>query len=450
MVESDTARGLLDDTRSLLAGEEWIKLVTFVGSLHPADIAELALLLDGDERRAFIEHLPRPILGQVFEFAESTDLEELVRTTDVSALAEALAEVDVDVVADVLQELEPDERADTLAALGRPEGLEDLLEYEEESAGGIMSRGFVALQESLTVQQAIDYLRAAKPSSSETYYLYVVDAAQRLVGTLGIRDLLVSPPQTPLLDIANRNIRWVTTETDQEEAARTLQRYNLLALPVVNDSQELVGVTLAADLIDVLAEEATEDMYRMVGVDVEERVFAPVRTSVQRRLPWLLVNTVTAFIGAAVVSLFDETLAKVTLLAFFMPIVAGQGGNAGTQTATIAVRSIALGDLRVTDIVRASRKEIMVGMANGVAVGLAAGLASFAWQQNVALSLVLSAALVLTITVATLNGILIPLGLKAINVDPALATNIFVTMSTDILGFFFFLGLATLAINQIA
>jgi len=205
----------------------------------------------------------------------------------------------------------------------------------------------------------------------------------------------------------------------------------------------------ADDLIDVLQEEATEDMYRMVGLDEDERVFSPVRTSVRRRLPWMLVNLLTAFVAAATVGLFDETIGKAAVLALFMPVVAGMGGNAGTQTATIAVRSIALGDLDVRDVFRACRKEIMVAMANGLAIGVAAGIGAYIWKQNDALSLVIAAALFLNICAATMGGVLIPLGLKAVRVDPALAANIFVTTVTDVMGFVFFLGLASIAIEQI-
>jgi magnesium transporter len=205
----------------------------------------------------------------------------------------------------------------------------------------------------------------------------------------------------------------------------------------------------ADDLIDVLQEEATEDMYRMVGLGEDERVFSPVRTSVRRRIPWMAVNLVTAFMAAATVGIFDGSIERAAILALFMPVVAGQGGNAGTQTATIAVRSIALGDLDVSDILRACKKEILVAVANGFVIGMLAALASYAWKQNEALSLVLGAALFLNICAATMAGVLIPLGLKSVRVDPALASNIFVTMITDIMGFFFFLGIATIAISRI-
>jgi magnesium transporter len=259
----------------------------------------------------------------------------------------------------------------------------------------------------------------------------------------------VSAPRTTLAEITTRDVHAVTTGIDQEEAALLLQKYNLLAIPVVDDEGHLEGIMTADDLIDVLQEEATEDMYLMAGVGEDERVFSPVTTSVRRRLPWMMANLVTAFVAAGVVGLFDSALSKAAVLAYFMPVVAGMGGNAGTQTATIAVRSIALGDLDVSDIFRACRKEILVAIMNGLAIGLVAALGAYVWQRNESLSLVLFAALFLNICAATMGGILIPLGLKAAKVDPALAANIFVTTITDVMGFIFFLGIASLAIDRI-
>jgi magnesium transporter len=447
--EDVAAREVLDDARALAASGEWAKLVALVTSLHPADLAELVLDLSEDDRRQLLDHLPTDIVGQLFEYAEDDELRNLIRSVGVEDLPAVLEEVDDDVVADVIQQLEPSEREETLAALDRGEEVAELLQYGDESAGGLMSRGFVALNEAISVQQAIDYLRVLRPPSERAYYLYVLDNERRLQGTVSIRDLIVSSPRTTLGEITQRDVHAVTTGTDQEEAARLLQRYNLMAVPVVDEEGHLEGVMTADDLIDVLQEEATEDMYRMVGLDEDERIFSPVATSVRRRIPWMLVNLITAFGAAATVGLFDSAISKAAVLALFMPVVAGQGGNAGTQTATIAVRSIALGDLYVRDVFRACRKEILVAMANGLTIGLIAALASYAWKQNEALSLVLGLALFLNICAATMGGVLIPLGLKAVKVDPALAANIFVTTITDIMGFVFFLGIATLAINRI-
>ncbi|MDZ7728947.1 MAG: CBS domain-containing protein [Dehalococcoidia bacterium] len=263
MAETATPRELLEDVRSLLESGEYTKLVALVTSQHAADINELALELEDEVRQDLVSHLPADVVGQMLEFAEASELSALVRATPVAMLPQVLATVDDDVVADALQELDEDDREATLRGLDAEKDIQGLLEYEEQSAGGIMSRGFVALDESMSVQQAIDYLRAAQPSSTQTYYLYVVDSGQHLLGNLNIRDLLVSAPYTRLGDITNRDIHEVTTETDQEEAARLLQRYNLLAVPVVDDGGRMVGVTLAEDLIDVVREEATEDMYRI-------------------------------------------------------------------------------------------------------------------------------------------------------------------------------------------
>ena len=449
MPDETAAREVLEDARSLAHAGEWAKLVALVTSLHPADLAELVLDLSEADRRALLAHLPTDVVGQLFEFVEDDELRDLIRGVGVRDLPAVLEEVEDDVAADVIQQLDPGQQAETLAQLDRGDEVAELLQYRDESAGGLMSRGFVALNEDISVQQAIDYLRVLRPPADRVYYLYVVDTAGRLQGTVSIRDLIVSSPRTPLAEITQRDVHAVTANTDQEEAARTLQKYNLLAIPVVDAEGLLEGVMTADDLIDVLQEEATEDMYRMVGLDEDERVFSPVRTSVRRRLPWMLVNLLTAFVAAATVGLFDETIGKAAVLALFMPVVAGMGGNAGTQTATIAVRSIALGDLDVRDVFRACRKEIMVAMANGLAIGVAAGIGAYIWKQNDALSLVIAAALFLNICAATMGGVLIPLGLKAVRVDPALAANIFVTTVTDVMGFVFFLGLASIAIEQI-
>ena len=449
MADEDVVRDLLDDARTLIDNGEWAKSVALLTALHPADLADLVLSLSVDDRATLLGHLPTDITGQLFEYAEDDELRSLIEGVGVEDLAAVLEETADDVAADVIRRLEPDEQQETLLALDREE-VTELVQYSDESAGGIMTGGFVAFPEGMTVGGAIEQLRRVQPPSDEAYYLYVIDDHRRLLGTVSLRDLIVSTPATPLSEITNRDVHAVSTGTDQEEVARALGRYNLLAVPVVDEEGRLQGVTTADDIIDVLQEEATEDMFRMAGVDSDERVFSTVRQSVRRRLPWMLVNLVTAFIAAATVSLFDATLAKASILAAFMPIVAGQGGNAGTQTATIAVRSIALGDLDVADLVRACRKEIVVAVLNGAAIGLAAGIASYVWEGNSALSLVLGAALFLNICAATMGGVLIPLGLKSVRVDPALAANIFVTTITDVLGFLFFLGLASLAINQIA
>ena len=450
MNEERSTDNVLAQLRDLAATGEWSKSVALLTALHPADLAEVALDLDAAELRDLLHHLPTDVTAHALEFLDEDGLAAVAAAVDTSALLAILNEVPDEIATDVLQQLAPERQRDVLAALDREEHIAALLEYPDESAGGIMRSGFVSLNETTPVERAIETLRRLRPPSDRAYYLYTVDDEGRLGGVVSVRDLIVASPGTPLAEIAERDVHAVGVDLDQEEVARTLQRYNLLAIPVVDEDGRLVGATTADDVIDVLAEEATEDMYRMVGLDEDERVFSPVRTSVRRRLPWMLVNLVWAFGAAAIVSLFDDTLARFTLLAALMPVVAGQGGNAGAQTATIAVRSIAIGDLDVRDVFRATRKEIVVGVANGLAIGIVAGAAVYAWDQNVALSMVLAGALASSIALATLLGVIIPLGLKWRGVDPALAANIFVTGATAILSLVLFLGPAALVIERIA
>lgn len=448
MPDATSARDLFDDARLLIEGEEWSKLLVLTGALHPADMAELVLLLDEGERRAFVEHLPVEVIGQMFEFGEDNDMEGLVGSVAVSRLPEALLGLDDDVVADVLQELDEDERHDTLVALNRTDDIEGLLEYEDESAGSIMSRGFVALNDWQTVQSAIEYLRLTQPPSSRAYYLYIIDRDKRLVGNLSIRDLLVSSPQTRLSEITNRDVHAVTTETDQEEAARLLQKYNLLAVPVIDEDGHLVGVTLADDLIDVVREEATEDMYRMVGLDEDETAGTPILRTIRLRLPWLLVNLATAFAGAVVVSMFESTLERAVVLAAFLPVVANQAGVTGTQTATIIVRTLAIRG-SVDQLWRQLNRELLVGLINGFAVGVVLGAVGWAFTGNLTLAGVLLVTMTGASGLASVVGQLVPVALRTFGADPALASSIFVTMVTDALSFLFLLGIATLVISQL-
>ncbi|MEX0782015.1 MAG: magnesium transporter [Dehalococcoidia bacterium] len=443
----ESAVELLADAKSLIRAGEWGKVVALVASLHPADLVDLSLDLEESERRELLDRLPTDIVGEMFGFVEDDELRELIRSVGVEDLPAVLEEVDDNVAVDVIQQLEPDEREETLAALDREE-VADLMQFREESAGGLMSRGFVALNEGITVQQAIDYLRVLRPPADRAYYLYIVDNEKRLQGTVSIRDLLVSAPRTTLGEITQRDIHAVNTQTDQEEAARTLQRYNLLAVPVVDDEGRLEGVMAAEDLIDVLQEEATEDMYRMAGLDEEEALGAPFRRSIRLRLPWLLVNVFAAFAGAIVVGLFHSTVEKAVVLAAFMPVVANQSGVTGYQTSTIVVRALALGEIR-GNAQRVLAREMLIGLANGIVVGLLLATIGLVVTGNETLAGILLVSMTLASVVATLVGQLVPLALRALGADPALASSIFVTMATDAMSFLFLLGTASLVIGRL-
>jgi magnesium transporter len=275
------------------------------------------------------------------------------------------------------------------------------------------------------------------------FYLYVVDGRRHLVGVVSLRRLLLVPPDTQLKRIMTTDIYSARVDTDQEEVARQVASYNLLAIPVVDAENKLVGVITVDDVIDVIKDEATEDVYRLAGVSKDDHVGTPPIESLRKRLPWLLVNLVTAFLAALVVSQFSHTIDQVVSLAFFMPVVAGMGGNAATQTLAVIVRGIALGDLTWANARQALLKEGVVGLGNGLANGLLAGLAVGVITGDWVLGGILVAAMVINMFVAATAGTLIPLGLRAMQVDPALASSVFITTLTDVFGFFSFLGLAT-------
>jgi magnesium transporter len=275
----------------------------------------------------------------------------------------------------------------------------------------------------------------------------VTDAEGRLRGVLRVRDLLFSPSNLKIRDIMEPGVRAVSVHADQEEIARLYRAYGFSAIPVVDDFQRLRGVVTADDVLEVVEEEATEDMQRMVGLSGEEAAETPWMRSVRNRLPWLCFNLATAFLAGWVVSLFETTIAKYAVLAIFLPIIAGQGGNAGTQTLTIIVRSIALGDLPEKRHRSILVKEILVGLLNGLAIGLVVGGVSWLWRGELVLGVITFAAMVLNMVAAGIAGVLIPLGLRALRIDPALASAILLTTVTDVVGFFLFLGLAALVLS---
>jgi len=277
----------------------------------------------------------------------------------------------------------------------------------------------------------------------------VLDRNGRLIGVVNLRALILAEPGQTIEEVMRRDVISVRVDMDQEEVAQIFARYDLLALPVVDHEDRLVGMVTVDDVVDVLEEEATEDIYHLAQVSPNSQVFAPVKDALRARLPWLYVNLVTAFMASSVVAFFEDTIAAVAMLAVFMPIVAGQGGNAGNQTMTIIVRSLALGEIDVKSAWRAMRHEFVIGIFNGLSLGIMVGLIAWLWQGNATLGLVIGLAMLGNHIVAALAGVLVPTTLKRLGFDPALASSIFVTTATDVMGFALFLGLATLLIRRI-
>jgi magnesium transporter len=320
-----------------------------------------------------------------------------------------------------------------------------LLAHPDDTAGGLMTSDFYALRRRMTAQNAIDFLRTLQPDAEQPYYLYVVDREDKLIGIVGLRDLLIAKPDATIESFMKSDVIRAAVNTDQEEVARLMQHYDLLALPVVNAEGKLAGIIHYDDIVDVIEEEATEDIYRLANVaDGDLQVWSPMPHSVRRRLPWLIINLITAFLAAAVISLFEATIARLAVLAVFQSIVAGEGGNAGTQTLAIMVRGLALGEIQFKDISRALLREAGIGMVHGAVVGVLVALGAWVWRGSPVLGLVIGLAMLGNLIAAGLAGTLVPLTLRALKLDPALASAVLVTMVTDVVGFGLFLGLATL------
>jgi magnesium transporter len=439
---------VLDSVKRLLRIGATANLVNLLQKQHPADLAQVfSELADKDREAAFTllaDRNGRLAMEALSELGAEAGA-PLLATRPAEEIARLAQEVPSDDAAALIDHL-PEDLSTAVLDLMRPKEskvVEHLLEYEERTAGRIMNPNVFALNEDITVGEAITEIQSNRDVEM-VFYLYVVDERQHLVGVVSLRRLLLVSPETPLKRIMTADLNSARVDMDQEEVARQVAAYNLLAIPVVDEENKLVGIITVDDVIDVIKDEATEDIYRLAGVTGDERVFTPARESLRKRLPWLGVNLATAFLAASVVGLFTGTIDALPILAVFMPIVAGMGGNAATQTLTVIVRGIALGELTWGNSRKALMKEALVGIGNGLALGLVAAAVAWATRGDPVLGVVLGTAMVINMFVAATAGVLVPLGLRAANVDPALASSVFITTMTDVFGFLSFLGLATI------
>lgn len=440
---------ILAQLRAALERDDSGGAVAVIESLQPADRADLVEELSDADQIVLLSQLDPAESADVLEEMEDEDAASLAERLPVADLAGILDEMEADEAADVLGDLPPERMAEALRKMEEPAEVISLLQYPDDTAGGLMTPAFVTLRRDWRVQEALESLRRVGPDADSAYYLFVTDEDGVLQGVVGLRDLVVAFPETVIEALMDPNVVSVPVMADQEICARTLSRYGFLALPVVDESNRLVGVITADDLIEVAEDEATEDMYRMVGISGEERVFGPLRSSVIKRLPWLAVNMVTLFIAITVVNAFEWVIAGMVALATFLPLVSGQGGNAGSQTTTVIVRGMALGEVDVRNGVRALAKELAAAAINGAIIGIGTGVAIYLWKREPVIATAAALAMVLNFLVAALAGVLVPLGLKLMRVDPALASAAFVTAVTDTLGFLFFLGIAALLLQYL-
>lgn len=427
-------------------------IMRLIDERHPADIADAIEPLPEDQKQRIFELLTPEIAADVLVELNDPSREEIIEETSPVRLAEIAGEMESDDAADLIAELPAETASLVLRNMGREEmeKVTELLRYPEDTAGGIMKRELLAITEDGTIAQAVRALQklAQQGDVEDVYNVFVVDRGGRLAGVLPVRRLLLMDSSTPIRKAVDEALIKVHTGVDQEEVANLFKKYDLISLPVVDEGDRLVGRITIDDVVDVIEEESTEDIMRMGGVDEDDRIFCPPSRSVRRRLPWLYVNLVSALMAASVVALFQETISKVVMLAVFMPVVAGMGGNAGTQTLTLITRAIALGEIASENVRRALIKESIVALVNGIAVGSVMALGTYVWRGEWMLGTVLGMALIANMFLAGAVGTVVPLMLKRVGVDPAVASGIIVTTVTDAFGFLSFLGLATLALRM--
>jgi magnesium transporter len=417
-----------------------------VGPLHEADLGALLEALEPEQRPRLVE-----LLGLHFDFTALTEVDETVRDEILEELgpktvAEGVRELESDDAVAILAGLPKDEQAQVLDQLPAPErvALTRSLEYPEDSAGRRMQTEFIAVSPADTVGQAIDYMRETVELPERFYELYVVDERRHFLGAVPLDRLLRSKRPVPVSELMEAERRTVRADQDQEEVARLFQRYNLVATPVVDAGDRLVGVMTFDDIADIIEEEAEEDIKALGGVAHDEELSDSVWRISKGRFTWLFVNLLTAILAAWVISLFQGSLQKMVVLAVLMPIVSDMGGNAGTQTMTVAVRALATRQLSRANAWRIVRREVMVGALNGVAFAIIMGAVAAAWFHIDDLGLVIGLAMIVVLSVAALGGIFIPIALSRLGIDPAVASGPFVTTITDVVGFFSFLSIATL------
>ncbi|TGQ17155.1 MULTISPECIES: magnesium transporter [unclassified Mesorhizobium] len=427
-----------------IADRDTITLKREVDDLHQSELGDVLEALHPEQRRALVG-----LLGSDFDFSALTEVDEAIRMDIVDNLpnaqiAQAVQELDSDDAVYILEDLDQEDQDEILSQLPFTERirLRRALDYPEETAGRRMQTEFVAVPPFWTIGQTIDYMREDKNLPDRFSQIFVIDPSFKLLGAIDLDQILRTKRAVKVEEVMHETLHAIPATMDQEEAAREFEQYNLLSAAVVDENGRLVGVLTIDDVVDVIQEEAEEDLLRMGGVGDEELSDTVLATS-RSRVPWLLVNLLTAFLAASVIGLFDHTIEHIVALAVLMPIVAGMGGNAGSQTMTVTVRALATRDLDIYNAARIIRRELGVGFINGVVFAVLIGMVAGFWFRDANLGGIIGAAMIINMFAAALAGILIPLVLDRFKIDPAVASAVFVTTVTDCVGFFAFLGLAT-------
>lgn len=415
---------------------------------HPVDLLEAIHKLDDEDAKIILNRFPDETLGRILEEEKDEERYDFLSQFSKPRQKEILEEMSTDEIVDFVATLNEQQEEEVLSNLNIEdlEDVKELMQYDPDTAGGIMTTEFISIRQNKTVLKTLEYLQQNGHEAEMAFYMYVVDKEDHLKGVVSVRDIITSKFDVKIEDITNPNVVSLNINDDQEVIAAIFDKYDYIMLPVVDDNNVIKGIVTVDDVIDIIQEETTEDMHLLAGVDGDEKVDSNIIESIRSRLPWLVINLITAILAASVVSRFSATIEAVVALAAINPIIAGMGGNAGNQSMTIVVRAIALNELNGENAKKVFFKELIVGMISGLTIGLLIGIGCQIVYGNFFLGIVTALSMLLNLIIATMVGYLVPVILVKLKVDPALASSIFVTTCTDCFGFFIFLSLATLVL----
>jgi len=442
----------IKDVKDFIKEEKREFLRKLLNDVRPADVADIIEYLDPDERIYIFELLEPEGAGEVLIEIEAPVQESILSDLNNELISEIVEELDSDDAADLVGDLPAERAKEIIEKLGDDvsEGIEKLLPYAEDSAGGIMGLEFVAVRADSSIHEAIDTIREMREKVENLYYLFVIDEFDRLVGVISLKDLVLEPPERKISDIMNPRVISVQANTDQEEVAHLVKKYDLVNIPVVDEHHRLVGRITHDDIIDVIEEEADEDISLMAGVMPQEITEGSSMKISRARLPWLIAGLFGGILAAAVINQFESSLEKILALSFFFPVIMAMGGNTGTQAAMVAVRGLATGDIRILNIGKRIWVEMKVSLVNGLICGIILGTIVGVWLSDYGLGSIVALSLVLIVLNSGFIGAAVPLVLKRLNIDPVLATGPFVTTSNDIMSLLIYLGLVTLFLHLTA
>lgn len=451
MAEQDSQYNVnqpIDTLTEALQSGRFVRMRRLLASLHPAETAHLLESLPPHERMVCWPIITPDLRGDVLSFMGDDVRADLMTNMDTADLLSATEGLDPDDVADILQDLPEHVMREVLRAMDSQHRrrIETILAYEEDTAGGLMNTDVVTVRSDLTIEVVLRYLRMLADLPENTDSLYVVDHNDTYIGTLALSQIVSRSRSLTVSNVMSHQVDAIPADMPSNEVALRFEKHDLISAPVIDAENRLLGRITIDDVVDVIRDEAEHSMLSMAGLSEDEDTFAPIGKSIHRRSIWLGVNLLTAFLAAWVIGLFDTTIEKQVALAILMPIVASMGGIAGSQTLTLVIRSMALGQLNKQNQRWLLRKELAVGASNGVIWAIAIALVTMLWFSNVYLGLLIGAAIIINLVAAALAGVTIPIGLKKMGIDPALSGSVLLTTVTDVVGFVAFLGFATLFI----